>query len=206
MVVLRALTTNPPPPEVVSRADFPLTLTLFAAVIVNHNSNLTEPSVIAVTGSVAEFSKIVTAPIFNLIVAVPGLLIVVNETKRALEEGIVVGGDTAYLHVLRALKTPSSLNKEQLLGYQLVLDSLSAPLRQIVLNSNDKPDVIEHGILNSEYPAGYDAIERKIVPDMIKEGIIDAVKVTKTVLQYAVKEAGLFLTISGDISEEVKID
>lgn len=121
----------------------------------------------------------------------------VNETKRALEEGIVMGGNVAFIHASKKLK-------EKDLGYNIVLKALEAPLRQIVENSNGSPDVIIDKIRNSDsLTLGYNALDNTVVEDMYKLGIIDAVKVVKAVLQYAVTEAGIFLTIGGDISEEV---
>jgi chaperonin GroEL len=121
----------------------------------------------------------------------------VNECKRALEEGIVVGGDVAFIHASKNLTSDD-------LGYNIVLKSLEAPLRQIVLNGEGSPDVIVNEIKNSNsLTIGYDSLDNKIVDDMYKAGIIDAVKVTKTILKYAVDEAILFLSLGGDISEEI---
>jgi chaperonin GroEL len=121
----------------------------------------------------------------------------VNETKRALEEGIVTGGNVAFIHASKKLKSND-------LGYNIVLKALEAPLRQIVDNSNDSPDVVINSIRTSDnLTSGYNALDTKVVDDMYKLGIIDAVKVVKSVLQYSVKEAGIFLSIGGDISEEL---
>lgn len=126
----------------------------------------------------------------------------VNETKRALEEGIVVGGDVAFIHASRDL-APAPMNKDFELGYTIVLNALQAPLRQIVENGNGKPDVVIENIKSAQTnTTGYDSIKDEVIDDMFKAGIIDAVKVTKTVLKYAVDEAILFLSIGGDISEE----
>jgi chaperonin GroEL len=112
-------------------------------------------------------------------------------------EGIVVGGDVAFIHASKNLTSDD-------LGYNIVLKSLEAPLRQIVLNGEGSPDVIVNEIKNSNsLTIGYDSLDNKIVDDMYKAGIIDAVKVTKTILKYAVDEAILFLSLGGDISEEI---
>lgn len=130
----------------------------------------------------------------------------VNETKRALEEGIVMGGDCAFIHARKNF-VASPHNKDYEIGYNIVMKSVEAPLRQIILNGEGSPDVIINEIENSkDLKVGYDSISNKVVDDMYKEGIIDAVKVTKTVLKYAVDEAILFLSIGGDISEETKED
>lgn len=132
----------------------------------------------------------------------------VNETKRALEEGIVVGGNVAFLHAIKSIKKDfKDTPKDVILGYQIVLNALKAPLRQIVVNSNASPDVVENIIMNSKsLTIGYNALDNKVEEDMYTIGIIDAVKVVKSVLQYAVNEASIFLTIGGDISEIQKDD
>ena len=121
----------------------------------------------------------------------------VNETKRALEEGIVMGGNVAFIHARKNLK-------EKDLGYNIVLRALEAPLRQIVENSNGSPDVVINDIEHCDnLTTGYNSLDNTIVDDMYKLGIVDAVKVVKAVLQYAVSEAGIFLSVGGDISEEI---
>lgn len=126
----------------------------------------------------------------------------INETKRALEEGIVMGGNVAFIHAIKGKRQPNVA--EQCLGYNIVIDALEAPLRQIVGNSNGSPDVITNKIQTStNLTTGYNSLDNTIVEDMYKLGIIDAVKVVKAVLQYAVSAAAIFLTIQGDISEEV---
>jgi chaperonin GroEL len=95
-------------------------------------------------------------------------------------------------------------NQDIELGYEIVTRAIKAPLRQIVENSGGSPDVIIDKIIDStSLTTGYNSLNNEIVDDMYKLGIIDAVKVVKAVLQYAVNEAGIFLSIGGDISEEV---
>lgn len=127
----------------------------------------------------------------------------VNETKRALEEGIIVGGDVAYLNAVKTVANNSLSVGEEGLGYDLILNAVQAPLRQIVINSNDKPDVIVNEIISSDsLTLGYNSLDNKVIPDMYKAGIIDAVKVTKTVLQNAVSASALFLSVEVAIVEE----
>jgi len=85
---------------------------------------------------------------------------------------------------------------EQALGYKIVFDAIEAPLRQIVLNGDGQPDVVINEIKQSKsLTIGYNSLDNEVVEDMYKLGIIDAVKVTKTVLKYAVDEAILFLSL-----------
>lgn len=127
----------------------------------------------------------------------------INETKRALEEGIVMGGNVAFIHATKHLNIITDGSEEQL-GRQIVLKAIRSPLIQIVENSNGSPDIILNDIYGSKnFTTGYNSLDNTIVDDMYKLGIIDAVKVVKTVLQYAVNEAKIFLTIGGDISEEL---
>ena len=128
----------------------------------------------------------------------------VNETKRALEEGIILGGNVAFIHTL-SVPFKMCENKELALGYDIVRKAIEAPLRQIVENSNGSPDVVVNKILQASgnLTMGYNSLDNTIIDDMYELGIIDAVKVVKAVLQYAVSEAGVFLSIGGDISEEL---
>lgn len=127
----------------------------------------------------------------------------VNECKRALEEGVVVGGDVAFIQAVTNMGR-TELSGEVALGYKIVLKSIEAPLRHIVLNGDGQPDVVINEIKKSNnLTTGYNSLDNKIVEDMYKEGIIDAIKVTKTVLKYAVDEAVLFLSLGGDISEKL---
>lgn len=135
----------------------------------------------------------------------------VNETKRALEEGIVMGGNVAFIHAVNvridtgARRFPI-ISKEEEMGINIVREAIKAPLKQIVENSAGSPDVVINEITKGNLTTGYNALDNTVVDDMYKLGIIDATKVVKSVLQYAVNEAAIFLSIGGDISEEVKED
>lgn len=125
----------------------------------------------------------------------------VNEAKRALEDGIVIGGNCVFIHAKNELKEKRSM-KEFDLGYNMVLDSIEAPLRQIILNSKGKPDVIINELKDKLYVYGYDARIDKVVEDMFDKGIIDAVKVPITILENAIDEVSTFLTLGASINEE----
>lgn len=133
-----------------------------------------------------------------------------NATKAAIEEGIVAGGGTALLNVkyrIENQESPEVLINEEYNGYKIVLDSLTEPLRQIASNAGESPDVtvrrvfeyIEDG--DSNY--GYDA-KNGTYTDMISDGIIDPVKVTRNALKNAVSVASMILTTETVMVEKPK--
>jgi chaperonin GroEL len=129
----------------------------------------------------------------------------VNESKRALEEGIVPGGDSAFINALKSQygKTKELPTDTEAIGYKIVVQAVNAPFQQIIKNADDKAEVILAMVeQNKNTSAGYDALSGKVVDDMFACGIIDAVKVTRTVLENAVSAAGMFLTIEATITEE----
>jgi chaperonin GroEL len=131
----------------------------------------------------------------------------VAATKAAIAEGIVAGGGSAFIRVIkkmRTLKATEFATPEIALGYDIVLKSLEAPLRQIVLNTgNADGSVAVEKIMNSEKEnAGFNALTEKFSDDLIKEGIIDPVKVTRTALQNASSAAAILLTTEAAIADK----
>src|SRR3989338_5421519 len=131
----------------------------------------------------------------------------VAATKAAIAEGIVAGGGSAYIRVIKkikSLKATDFATPEIALGYDIILRSLEAPLRQIVLNTgNADGSVAVEKIMNSEKEnAGFNALTEKFSEDLIKEGIIDPVKVTRTALQNASSAAAILLTTEAAIADE----
>ncbi|HEY4515685.1 MAG TPA: chaperonin GroEL [Candidatus Paceibacterota bacterium] len=131
----------------------------------------------------------------------------VAATKAAIAEGIVAGGGSALIRAarkLRGVKFPAQTGEEEILGMEIVMKALEAPLRQIVLNTGkaDGSVAIEK-IMNSEKEnAGYDALKDEFSDDLIKLGIIDPVKVTKAALRNAASAAGILLTTEVAIADE----
>ena len=131
----------------------------------------------------------------------------VAATKAAIAEGIVAGGGSAMIRVikkLRSLKMPAGSSAETALGYEIVMNALESPLRQIVLNTG-KADgsVAVEKIMNSDKEnAGYDALKEAFSDDLIKDGIIDPVKVTKAALRNAASAAAILLTTEVAIADE----
>lgn len=131
----------------------------------------------------------------------------VAATKAAIAEGIVSGGGSALIRVakkMRSQKATDFATPEVALGYDIVLRALEAPLRQIVLNTgNADGSVAVEKIMNSDKEnAGFNAITEKFSDDLIKDGIIDPVKVTRTALQNAASAAAILLTTEAAIADE----
>lgn len=126
----------------------------------------------------------------------------ISESKRALEEGIIPGGNVAF--IIAAKKLAKKQGTDGLaLGYNLVCTAIERPLKQIIENGNGASEVIINEIKKSESDTiGYDALKGEIVEDMYAAGIVDAVKVARVALQNAVEEAALFLTIDATIAED----
>ncbi len=131
----------------------------------------------------------------------------VNATKAAIEEGIVPGGGTSLARasaiVEKEVLSKKQLDKEELIGYNIVLKALEVPLKQIADNTG-KVDgsVIVQKVKDAGGNAGYDAMKGEMVPDMIKAGIIDPVKVERAGVQHAVSAAAILLTSECAIADE----
>ena len=131
----------------------------------------------------------------------------VAATKAAIAEGIVAGGGSAFIRVIkkiRSLKASEFNTPEKALGLNIVLRALEAPLRQIVLNiGNADGSVAVEKIMSSEKEnAGFNAMTEEFSEDLIKEGIIDPVKVTRTALQNASSAAAILLTTEAAVADE----
>jgi chaperonin GroEL len=137
----------------------------------------------------------------------------VNATKAAIEEGIVPGGGTALVKVSKKIKEvfktkeqykkahESTTASEYAVGYAVVVDALTAPLFQIAENGGKDGSVIVNEVLQAEAAIGYDAKNDEMV-DMLKKGIIDPVKVTRSGVQHAVSAASILLTTEVAIAPE----
>ena len=124
-----------------------------------------------------------------------------NATRAAVEEGIVVGGGSALLHAASALEELKTENEEQQFGIRIVRRALEEPLRQISHNSGLEGSVVVNEVRNNEVANfGYNAREDKY-EDLVKVGIIDPTKVTRSALQNAASVAGLMLTTETMIAD-----
>jgi len=125
-------------------------------------------------------------------------------TRAAVEEGIVAGGGVA---LVKAADVLSSKNKnsdyEFQAGYETLVRALCEPLKQIVLNAGKRSAdvVLEKVTAEKSINFGYDAAKDEYVPDMIKSGIIDPLKVTRTALENAVSVAAMLLTTEAVVTD-----
>lgn len=133
-----------------------------------------------------------------------------NATKAAIEEGIVAGGGTALLNVKYKIEHPEVaevIPSEEYVGYEIVLNSLVEPLRKISENAGESPDVVVDKVYsyieNGDSNYGYDA-KNGTYTDMISDGIIDPVKVTRNALKNAVSVASMILTTETVMVEKPK--
>ncbi len=116
-----------------------------------------------------------------------------HATRAAVEEGVIVGGGVAYLRSVEAIND-LKLSGEEKLGAEILQRSLSAPLQQIAVNAGQDGKVVVSKVLeNKDKNFGYNAQEDKY-EDLVKAGIVDPTKVTRSALQNAASAAGMFLT------------
>ena len=95
------------------------------------------------------------------------------------------------------------MTREEMIGYAIVLDALTAPIKQIAANTGKlSGDVIVEKIASMGGNAGYDAAKGEMVEDMIKAGIIDPVKVERSGVQHAVSAAAILLTSEAAIADK----
>ena len=126
-------------------------------------------------------------------------------TRAAVEEGIIAGGGSTYIHVIKAVeKLLNETTGDEKTGVRIILTALEAPLRQIVANAGLEPAVIIDKVKASEAGVGFNALTEEYV-NMIDGGIIDPTKVTRSALQNATSVASTFLTtecIVADIKDK----
>ena len=115
-------------------------------------------------------------------------------TKAAVEEGIISGGGSAYIHASKEVaKLADKLEGDEKTGAQIVLKALEAPLFHIAANAGLEGSVIINKVRESEVGVGFDALKEEYV-DMVSAGILDPAKVTRSALQNATSVASTLLT------------
>ena len=117
----------------------------------------------------------------------------VHATKAAVEEGIVPGGGVALIRAAKQMNSISSTNVDVLAGSNIVLRAIEEPLRQIVANAGLEGSVICDKVQNASGNIGYNA-KTDTYEDLVKAGVIDPAKVTKTALRNAASIASMILT------------
>ncbi len=126
----------------------------------------------------------------------------VSTTKAAIEEGVVAGGGTTLLRAqAKVLDVAKDLSPDEAVGARIVAHSLEEPLKQIATNAGMEGGVVVERVRNLEGAEGLNA-ETGEYEDLVKAGIIDAAKVTRSALQNAASIAALFLTTEAVIADK----
>ena len=121
-------------------------------------------------------------------------------TKAAVEEGIIAGGGSAYIHASKEVaKLAASLEGDERTGANIILAALEAPLRCIATNAGLEGSVIVNKVKEEKVGIGFNALTEEYV-DMVKEGILDPAKVTRSALQNATSVASTFLTTESAVA------
>ena len=126
-----------------------------------------------------------------------------NATKAAVEEGIVAGGGTAYVNAISAVsKLISKVDGDEKTGVKIVMKALEEPVKQIAANAGIDGSIVIEKIKNAKRIGyGFDAYN-EVYTDMVKAGIVDPTKVTRSALQNAASVAAMVLTTESIIAEK----
>jgi chaperonin GroEL len=125
-----------------------------------------------------------------------------HATRAAVEEGILPGGGVALLRASSQVK-PEGLNQDEQVGYNIVLRSCRAPLTQIAANAGQDGGIVCEKVIDAKGATGYNAATGQY-EDLVKAGVIDPTKVTRTALQNAASVATLLLTSDALVAEKPK--
>ena len=125
-----------------------------------------------------------------------------NATRAAVEEGIVAGGGTTFIDIIPALNTLKATGDVQT-GINLVKRAVEEPLRQIAYNAGLEGSVVVEKVKNTEAGVGFNALTEEYI-DMVKAGIVDPAKVTRSALQNAASIASLVLTTETIVADKVE--
>jgi chaperonin GroEL len=127
-----------------------------------------------------------------------------HATRAAVEEGILPGGGVALLRAAASVK-PNGLAHDEEVGYKIVLRACRAPLTQIADNAGQDGGIVCEKVAEGKGPFGYNAATA-VYEDLVKAGVIDPTKVTRTALQNAASVATLLLTSDALVAEKPKDD
>ena len=125
-----------------------------------------------------------------------------NATRAAVEEGIVAGGGTTFIDIIPALNTLEATGDVQT-GINLVKRAVEEPLRQIAYNAGLEGSVVVEKVKNTDCGIGFNALTEEYI-DMVKAGIVDPAKVTRSALQNAASIASLVLTTETIVADKVE--
>lgn len=124
-----------------------------------------------------------------------------NATRAAVSEGIIVGGGSAYIHAQKAVyETTAGLEGDEKTGAEIVAKALEAPLRAIVENAGLEGAVVINKVKELDNTMGFNAVSEEYV-NMMEEGIIDPVKVTKSALLNAISVSSTLLTTEAAVAD-----
>ena len=128
-----------------------------------------------------------------------------NATRAAVEEGIVPGGGVAFIRAIAAVNKYDGADPEEQAGVNIVKKALEEPLRGIASNAGWDGSIVVEKVINQKGSNGFDAAKLKYT-DLIKAGILDPAKVTRTAMQNAASVAGLLLTTEALVVDIAKED
>jgi chaperonin GroEL len=124
-----------------------------------------------------------------------------HATRAAIEEGIVAGGGVAYLRAIPALDKIETENEDQTIGVAIVRRAIEEPLRQIAINAGQEGSIIVQRVKEGKGDFGFNA-RTETFGNLIKEGVIDPTKVTRTALENAASVSGLLLTTESVVADK----
>jgi len=128
-----------------------------------------------------------------------------HATRAAVEEGIVPGGGVALIRASHVVSKLKATNDDEGVGFDIVLRALESPLRTIVANAGLEGSIVVQKVKEGKGNFGFNA-RTEVYEDLVKAGVIDPTKVTRTALQNAASVAGLMLTTEAVVSEKPKSD
>ena len=123
-----------------------------------------------------------------------------HATRAAVEEGIVPGGGVALLRCVPAIKKVESSNDDEEIGVKIVQRAVEEPLRALAANAGEEGSLIVQEVKKRKASDGYNVATGKY-EDLVKAGVVDPTKVTRTALQNSASIAGLLLTTECLITE-----
>ncbi|MHB8424895.1 MAG: chaperonin GroEL [Gammaproteobacteria bacterium] len=123
-----------------------------------------------------------------------------HATRAAVEEGVVPGGGVAFVRAYKTVAKLKGANDDQTAGIAILARAIEEPLRQIVANAGEAPDVVLDKVASGTGNYGFDAATSEY-GDMVELGILDPTKVARTALQNAASVAGLLITTEAMVAE-----